>query len=365
MLELSSCHGRQKRLLDKLGNTADAVVISAPHHVYYFSGYWTDWRHQSALVLDADGRSLLLSPNTPAKNVAADNVRAFEANWKSTLRQEQPAVVATAVTDVLSEWGVKRIGFDASAVASQLVAAGRFAAAPIDDTLFQLRRIKDADELALMRIAVRACEAMFARAKQIIEPGVEELTVFAELHAAAVTSTGQPMTGMLGNDFACGAGGGPPRANRRAAAGELYVLDLGPTYRGYFSDSCRTFAVDRKPTDPQMNAWEDIASCFPVVESLAKPGASGRAIYRAVDEHLQQRRGSGLPHHLGHGVGLQPHEYPHLNPMWDDTLLEGEIFTVEPGVYASELRGGIRIENIYRVTETGVENLLNFPMGLI
>jgi Xaa-Pro dipeptidase len=69
-------------------------------------------------------------------------------------------------------------------------------------------------------------------------------------------------------------------------------------------------------------------------------------------------------HHLGHGVGLSPHEYPHLNPKWDDTLLEGEVFTAEPGVYGPELRGGIRIENQYLVTKTGVKNLLNFPVEL-
>jgi Xaa-Pro dipeptidase len=71
-----------------------------------------------------------------------------------------------------------------------------------------------------------------------------------------------------------------------------------------------------------------------------------------------------MPHHLGHGIGLSPHEYPHLNPRWNDTLLENEIFTAEPGQYGEQLRGGIRIENAYLVTKTGVENLVTFPTDL-
>jgi Xaa-Pro dipeptidase len=98
---------------------------------------------------------------------------------------------------------------------------------------------------------------------------------------------------------------------------------------------------------------------------MAKPGARCRDIYSAAQEHLMQKIGKEIPHHLGHGVGLQPHEFPHLNPKWDDTLIEGEIFTAEPGIYGPELNGGIRIENQYLVTADGVENLVNFPTELV
>ena len=113
-----------------------------------------------------------------------------------------------------------------------------------------------------------------------------------------------------------------------------------------------------------MRAWETVTSAFPIVERMARPGARCRDIFAAVDDHYRSRTGSGFPHHLGHGVGLQPHEFPHLNPHWDDVLLEGEVFTAEPGLYAPALRAGIRIENQYLVTATGVENLTPFPTGL-
>jgi Xaa-Pro aminopeptidase len=235
---------------------------------------------------------------------------------------------------------------------------------PIDPILWQLRRQKDPDELALLEKAIRCSEAMYRRAREIIEPGLPELRMFTELNAAAVLEAVEPLSALLGNDYACGVGGGPARGGKSAQAGQLYVLDLGPAYRGYFADNCRAFAVDRKPTDAQLKAHASIVSALDIVERMAKPGIRCQDLFAAVDEHFKSTASTNLTHHLGHGIGLQPHEYPHLNPKWDDTLLEGEVFTAEPGLYGPHLNGGIRLENDYLVTASGVRNLVNFPLAL-
>src|SRR5436305_14468637 len=100
----------------------------------------------------------------------------------------------------------------------------------------------------------------------------------------------------------------------KAGDGELYIMDLRSVYRGYFADNARTFAVDRKPSDKQMKAWEAIVGALSIVEKMAKPGARCKEIFAAVDEHFKQTRKTGMPHHLGHGEGLQQHECPALNP---------------------------------------------------
>lgn len=365
MLEVGQSRARQKRLLDRVQPRGfDALVLSQRKHAYYFSAFQPHWAHECAIVIFSDGRSVLICANSPAKGAAADDVQSFEANWHGTMRLEQPQTLAESIDALLRSRNAKRIGMDSSPTSVQLAMRSAAKFESIDDDVWQLRRRKDADEVAIMRVAMRAVDAMYARARQIIEPGIEELHVFNELHAAAVETTGQPMTAFLGNDYACGAGGGAPRKDRRAQAGEIYILDVGPTYRMYFADACRAFAVDRRPTDAQLQAHEAIVSCFPIVESTAKPGARGQDIYRAVDEHLSLKRGSGMPHHLGHGIGLDPHEFPHLNPKWDDVLMEGEIFTAEPGQYGEDLRGGIRIENAYLVTKSGVENLVKSSIEL-
>ncbi|HEX3358105.1 MAG TPA: Xaa-Pro peptidase family protein [Tepidisphaeraceae bacterium] len=365
MLDAHKSRNRQQRLLDRMGEAKlDAVVVGLPQHVYYLSTWWTDWKHQSAFILFSDGRSWLATANQPAQDTAADEVVGYEAQWMSTLRQEQPQVVGQMVTDLLKSRRAKHIGIDASQVTSQVARMTDAKVEPIDPILWQMRRTKDIDELALIQEAVTATAAMFDHARKIVEPGVAELDVYTQLHEVAVKTTGEPMTAPLGNDFACGSGGGPPRKDRRAKAGELYILDLGPTYRGYFADTCRAFSVDRKPTDAQHQAWQTVVEALNIVEKLARPGVKCTTIFSAVDEHFKAVRGKGISHHLGHGIGLQPHEFPHLNPKWDDILLEGEVFTAEPGVYGPELQGGIRLENNYLVTSDGVKNLLNSPLAL-
>ena len=366
MLDINHSRARQKRLLDKMADeNLDAMVVGLPQHVYYLSAFWTKWLHQSAFVLFADGRSWLATANVAAPNTAADEVVAFEAQWMATLRQEQPEAVGQMVSEVLLERHAKRVGIDGSQVTAHFARLCEAAVEPADAILWQLRRQKDPDELVLIEEAVNASAAMFDHARKIIEPGICEIDVFNQLHDIAVKTTREPMTALLGNDFTCGGGGGPPRKDHRAKAGELYILDLGPTYRGYFGDTCRTFSVDRKPTDAQIEAQQAVVDALKIVEQMAKPGVKCGLIFSAVDEHLKAVRGKGMTHHLGHGIGLQPHEYPHLNPMWDDTLLEGEVFTAEPGVYGPELKGGIRLENDYVVTKDGVRNLLNSPLGLV
>jgi Xaa-Pro dipeptidase len=366
MLDVKMCRERQRRLLRVLSERKlDAVAIGHTPHVYYLTGHLPFWQQFAGLVLFADGTSALVTANKPDARATADQVTAYEAQWNSTQRQEQPIVVAEALAAFLGQKMVARIGIDSSAVTAALAPETEADCQSIDADLFQLRRVKAPDELALMKVGIACTKRMYERARELIEPGVSELHVFNELHAAAVEVAGEPLSAFLGNDYACGERGGPPRNNRFVKAGEMYILDLGPAYRGYFSDNCRGICVDRKPTDGQIKAFELVTSALKLVEGIAKPGVRCQEIFGAVDELYRSKTGKGFPHHLGHGVGLQPHEFPHLNLNWDDTLMEGEVFTAEPGFYTEELRAGLRIENQYLVTSDGVQNLTPFPMDIV
>jgi Xaa-Pro aminopeptidase len=367
MLQPDFSRARQRRLLDIMNRRRlDAVVVGSTRHVYYLSAHRPFWLHHAAFMLNADGRSRLICANSPATDAAADEIDTYQATWDGTQRQEQPALIADQLAVLAHGSHGRQFGVDASPVTAELLLrpGGPLEFMGIEEDLWQLRRRKDEDELALMKTAIACTKSMYERARQIIEPGIPETRVFAELHAAAVEVAGEPLSDLLGNDYACAVPGGPPRGDRLARAGELYILDLGPCYRGYFADNCRAIAVDRSPTDAQLKTWQAIAGVFPLIERRARPGVPCNDLYAEADAHLRDRLGRGLRHHLGHGVGLQPHEYPHLNPKWDDTLQQGEIFTVEPGIYGAELAGGIRLENQYLVTADGVENLTPFPLEL-
>ena len=362
-------HARDRqRLLVEMMNRRRlaAVVLGRPEHVYWATGHRLAHRqHESACLLRADGHMTVFTANTEDTAAAADAVVPFEANWDGTVRQEQAYTIALLISGRI---GRQTFGVDGHAVTSALLTLLEDPppAESVDVELHGFRRSKWPDELAIVRRAAYCMAAMYGRARQIIRPGLAELEMFGQLHDAAVAAAGEPLSGLLGNDYACGVPGGPPRAGRVAEAGQLWVLDLGPAVRGYNADSCRAYAVDRHPTDLQQSTHDVLCGVFPIVEAMAKPGVRCRDLFEAADAHVLAGIGKGLPHHLGHGVGLSPHEGPHLNRKWDDVLVEGDVFTVEPGAYGGGLNGGIRVENQYIVTKDGVENLLaDVPLGLV
>jgi len=366
-LDLLRCRARQRRVCGRLAElSVDRAVFIAHEHVQYLTGFRPHRLLQAAVCLEADGTCTLAAPNSEPEHAAADRIVTFEAQWHATLRQEQIDVAAHALADAVGR-NASWVGVEFSGGSPHVLRAfglpepASDRLVNLDTVLWELRRRKDPDELALTRRAVDCTEAMYARAREIIAPGITELQVYNELQSAAVDVAGEPLTA-LGNDFQCNSPGGPPR-ERAASEGELFILDLGPCYRGYYADNCRTIAVT-EPTDEQLRAWEAIVAVLDMVEQTVRPGVSCSGLFRRAKSMLDEFRPDAFSHHLGHGFGLFPHEAPHLNPRWDDTFEEGDTFTAEPGLYTPALRAGIRLEQNYRVTGDGVERLTRFPLEL-
>src|SRR5829696_100133 len=178
MLQVPHCRRRQQRLLDVMQTRGlAAVVVGQPRHAYYFTAYLPFWLHEAAFVLHSDGRSALVCGKDPESDVAADDVTVFESNWLGTQRQEQPAVVASHFVGWWKSGDWSRVALDASPVSAALEHVTGGAEHTIDEDLWQLRRCKDDDELALMKKAIACTRAMHERARQIVVPGMPELRV--------------------------------------------------------------------------------------------------------------------------------------------------------------------------------------------
>jgi len=364
-IDVAACRGRQKRLLAAMEHSkVDLAIITQNQHVQYLVGSRFEWTFSPAVAIAADGHTTLVAPVIPPDAVAADEVLTYEAKSFSTLRNDQRDKSSKVLLDALAKRPkAARLGVEFSSFSPHLAAKLPAELVDLEPEIYELRRRKDADEIARLRKAIAGTAAMHRRAREIIEPGINELDVFNELQAAAVREYGEMMTG-TGNDYASGAHGGHPR-DRAIETGELYILDLGPAFRGYFADNTRVTAVGHQPTDAQYKAWQHILPVFEMIERKVKPGQNCRALFEEAYEWLNQAAPWKFAHHLGHGIGLFPHEAPHLNPNWNDTFQAGEVFAVEPGLYGEGLRAGIRLENNYLVTETGVELLTPFPIELV
>lgn len=361
----AGARGRQKRVLDLMARQRlDLVIVTQRPNVQWLAGPWFSPHFEPVAALTADGHATLVAPAVSYKDSAADEVLPYQANKHCTLRNDQREASSAVLLDALAKRPeARRIGVEFSSFPPHLSQKLSAELVDVEPDLYRMRRRKDPDELARVRMAIGATGAMYARAREIIQPGITELEVFNALQAAAVEHCGEMITA-TGNDYQCGTPGGPPRQGRKAEAGELYILDLGPAYQGYFADNCRAIAVDRRPTDDQMRAWTKIREVLTMVEKTVKPGVRCQELFNTAQAMLDEYRPGSFFHHLGHGIGLFPHEAPHLNPHWDDVFEVGDVFTAEPGLYGPELRAGIRLEDNYLVTPTGVEVLSRFPLEL-
>jgi Xaa-Pro dipeptidase len=363
-VDIDSCRGRQKRLLGEMQRLSlDWLLATRSETVQWLTGAYVGPLFSPAAALHSSGRLTLVLPARKKDiTVAADEVLPYEEKWHSTLRDEQRVVSNAVLLKALAK-PLKNVGGEWTHLGPDVLAACEGEVANVEATVFRLRRHKDTDELKMLRRALDANRAMYAKAREIIRPGINELEVYNALQAQAVKELGEPLT-YFGQDFRCGARGGAPR-DRQAQAGELYILDLGVGFRGFYSDNCRTIAVDGSPTDKQMEAWHAVSAVFAFVESYVKLGASCQQLFSEVQAMLDRKLPWIFNHHLGHGVGLAPQEGPHLNPRWDDNFAVGDFIAVEPGLYhEQDLKFGIRLEQNYLVTAEGVEKLTDYPLEL-
>jgi Xaa-Pro aminopeptidase len=211
-----------------------------------------------------------------------------------------------------------------------------------------------------------ACAAGHARAKEVIAPGVTEMEVFLEVQKAALAAAGRP--GLVYGDFrALNASqpkaGGLPTQNK-LAEGDIFVLDYSVVLEGYRSDFTNGYAVGT-PTAGQQRLFDLVMAAQQEGEKTLKAGVPAKAVFDAVERPLREANvADKFAHHAGHGIGLAHPEAPILVPESEDTLLAGDVITLEPGLYIEGI-GGIRIEHNYLITETGYERLSQHTISLV
>ena len=247
----------------------------------------------------------------------------------------------------------------------------------VDRGLFAARRRCKTDaELAGIRRATAAAEAGLTAAAEALRSG-EPLTCerLREIVRAAVEARGAVLGECIvshGPQTATGhhPGSGP------IAPGEPVIVDLWPRDResACFTDIARTFVVGEP--DPEIAEWHAL-----VLEAHARAiagvraGVSGRSLWEQACDHFeaagfptQRRPGEtlmeGFPTALGHGVGLEVHEDPGVGPGAEDPLAAGDVIAIEPFLCRPGF-GGVQVEDLLLVTETGAERISTLPTALV
>jgi Xaa-Pro aminopeptidase len=230
-----------------------------------------------------------------------------------------------------------------------------------EDLLTDLRRVKDEAEIEAIAAAAALTDEVYA---WIEERGLAGRT---ERDVALAAEAKMRELGAEDPSFpsivASGPNGALPHANpgdRVIGAGEYVTIDMGAIVDGYCSDCTRTL-VEGDPDPAQKQVYDLVlASQLAALDAICA-GANGRAVDAISREPIAEAGyGERYGHGLGHGVGIEVHEPPRLSKRSEDTLLVGDVVTVEPGIYVPG-EFGVRIEDLVVVTEDGNRNLSSRP----
>ncbi len=232
------------------------------------------------------------------------------------------------------------------------------------DLVGELRQQKDALELASIRKAIRRAEESFRELSNYIRPGVRE-SALALMLEFLMREKGARRAA-FDTIVASGRNGAMPHASvsdRRIKQGDLVTFDFGAEADGYFSDITRTVCVGR-PSARQREIHGLVLQAQQDAIAAIRPGVACTIVDGAARDLIG---GAGHAKHFGHGtghgIGLMVHERPSISPLSRDRVQSRMVFTVEPGIYIPGW-GGVRIEDMVLVTESGAKVLTTLPRGL-
>jgi Xaa-Pro dipeptidase len=349
---------RAQRLMAE--NGLDALVVASGTSLEYFAGaQWGLSERFFGMVLTREGDPAWVTPAFE-KQRALEQIR-LGTDVRAWEEHESPqALVASILKD--RGVGAGRIGIEetmpfafADGIA-KVAPAGRIeSGTPVTAAC---RMIKDEHEIALMRraceITVAAHRAVFASLKEgMTQPQASGLC--AEAHKQLGMRGGALV--LFGADAAFPHGTTKPRPLR---AGDAVLIDGGGRLHGYASDITRTGVFGAPPSERQRRIWDVVRRAQEAAFREARPGVECQAVDAAARKVIVDA-GFGpdyryFTHRLGHGIGMDGHEWTYLVRGNTTRLRPGMCFSDEPGIYVhGEL--GVRHEDIIVITPDGARNM--------
>jgi Xaa-Pro aminopeptidase len=363
MLTAEGCRERRRRLWERLDPKpeSDHLRLSHPIDLMYFANFYEDPISSSAdfggfLLLRRDGHATLIYDNRLPKSV--EDAHVDERRVVTWYDGQSPARCPRRLAPL------ERVNPGAGGLRFQDRMGDPYASILVN-TIAAMRRQKDPDELAILRRCMKLTDVGHAWARANIRPGMKELDVYCGVSSACTEAAGQPV--IVYGDFAVSPGperrGGPP-TERVIEPGDMFILDYSVVVGGYRSDFTNTFVVGKEPSADQQRLYDLCRGAMGAGEKELGAATPCLAVYEAV-RGVFEKAGVAeyFPHHAGHGLGLAHPEAPYLVRHATETLMAGDVVTLEPGLYIPNV-GGLRIENNYLVTEKGYERLSNHVIAL-
>lgn len=342
-----------RKIMDERG--LDAILVTDMHNIRYLSNF-TGSNAQIILTMNdnlffTDGRYATQSK---------EEVEHFKIKvYKRDAFKE--------IAGALEGKRIKRIGFEDNILTySQYRLLRKYFRKkrlyPVSRYMSSLRAIKDEEELRLIKKAINISEEALLEVKKKIKPGAKEIDLAKYFEKIATDKGSHGMafeTIFLSGKNSALVHGSP--SSKKIRKGELLLIDFGCVYNGYRSDQTVTYGVGKLP-DKAVKFYNTVKEAQGLALDVIKPGVKLSKPAKVVEEYFKSK-GYEMVHGLGHGVGLQIHEFPSVSSVSKGVFEEGMVVTVEPGIYIEGF-GGVRIEDLVLVTKNGYKLLTTLPKDL-
>ena len=333
----------------------DALLVSQPKNRFYLSGF-----------NGSDGYLLI---------TAKDSIVATDFRYVEQVQRQCSDYTLFRIIGKMAEWfpeliaglNISRLGFESGATTfsqytqiSEIISAQKLPLelVPTENIVERLRSIKEPEEIAFIQKAAEIGDAAFEYVTDRLKIGMTEKEVAwaLEKHMRENGSQSMPFEIIVG----AGPNGALPHAqpsDRPIAAHEPIVIDMGASFEGYSSDLTRTICLG-KPDETFNKIYGIVQKAQEAVINGIVDGMTGiGADARARDIIKQAGYGDMFGHGLGHGVGLDTHDpAPRLSYLSNDVLVNGMVFSIEPGIYLPGW-GGVRIEDLAMLENSKVKLL--------
>lgn len=358
---------RVEQLIKELQkHNLDSALVTSTANFYYLSNYYTD-PHERVIAVYASEKidPIILVPKMEERDAKAAGWNGLiisyhdhENPWQllgDYLRSENKLPTSIAIEHdhmTLERYEQLKKQFPDQ----QFV--------DLENILAEIRAIKTKKEYTLLKQAAQIADEAIKIGAEAIHEGITELEVVAkieyEMKKQGIRDMSFATTCLFGAKTASPHG---TPGQSKIEAGDFVLFDLGVVFEGYCSDITRTFAY-KSVTPEQKVIYETVLTANEKGIEAAQINTPVNQVDLAARKSIEaEGYGEYFNHRIGHGLGIEIHEFPSMSSDNPLPLKEGMCFTIEPGIYIPE-KGGVRIEDMIFMTKNGPEVLTAFPKEL-
>lgn len=343
-------------------NHINTLLVFSPKNVYYISGFYTTamafWQiGQTACSISTDGHVHLFLPApwsreySPGDNVIVEEYENGIDNLAKKICSIFPQVFHADLSNISYN------------LYKELASCGATDIRDGEVVMRRCRMVKDTGEIETISKAVEIIDLGLSTAENVIYPGISELEVQARINADML------LEGSEGNGFTTKVIGGSNGSMAHHVSGqsvihkgESVIVDLSATWHGYESDSARSFLCEGAE---QEIVYVHSALCD-LMESLPMYLTEGMPVSQ-LNRFLRHQLTKIAPNAIqantiGHGVGLNAHEYPDVSPDCTEFLQENMVLAIEPALYMPG-KYGIRIENMFLIKSSYTKTMNKYKLN--